>query len=287
MKILSQKIRSHYPQLTKRQQIVAKYMSEHAEKIVVHTAKELGEITGTSETTVIRLCYTLGFSGYSELQKMMRETVLEQRKSPLNKYRSATGALANDQQLAKHTILEDAAYLEKLAESIDEESMQAIIKKIIESENRFVVGFRSSHAPASWLAFSMNVVLGKTHLYRGDTEDAIYLLSQVTDNTLVIAFSLPRYAAETVAFVKAAKKKGAAILAITDNELSPVGIYADYLLKVETPAPSALKGMPVIFSLLNVLVNGIAVAEWEGVQNRLQEYETISQDFFPFFDPQD
>jgi DNA-binding MurR/RpiR family transcriptional regulator len=283
MKQLKERIRINFEQLTKRQQIVAKYISDNTEKVAFYTAKELGDITSTSGSTVIRFCYNLGFSGYSDLQKLIQDTVLsEKQKAPLENYLNSTGSIIQSNHLVEHTLTEDIAYISKLSSSINEEYLQTIIKKIIESENRFVVGFRSSHAPASWLTFSLNVVIGKTQMYRGDTDDAIYLISQITDKSLVIAFSLPRYTQETVTFVKAAKKKGATILAITDDELSPVGIHADYILKVETPSPSALKGMPIIFSLLNVLVNGIAVTGWEEVQKRLEEYENISQDFSPF-----
>jgi DNA-binding MurR/RpiR family transcriptional regulator len=286
MKQLKERIRINFEQLTKRQQIVAKYISDNSDKVAFYTAKELGDITNTSESTVIRFCYNLGFSGYSDLQKLIQDTVLrEKQKDPLENYLNSTGSIVENNHLVEHTLTEDIAYISKLSSSINEEYLQSIINKIIDSENRFVVGFRSSHAPASWLTFSLNVVIGKTQMYRGDTDDAIYLISQITDKSLVIAFSLPRYTQETVTFVKAAKKKGATILAITDNELSPVGIHADYILKVETPSPSALKGMPIIFSLLNILVNGVAVTGWEEVQKRLEEYENISQDFSPFVKP--
>jgi DNA-binding MurR/RpiR family transcriptional regulator len=286
MKQLKERIRINFEQLTKRQQIVAKYISDNSDKVAFYTAKELGDITNTSESTVIRFCYNLGFSGYSDLQKLIQDTVLrEKQKDPLENYLNSTGSIVESNHLVEHTLTEDIAYISKLSSSINEEYLQSIINKIIDSENRFVVGFRSSHAPASWLTFSLNVVIGKTQMYRGDTDDAIYLISQITDKSLVIAFSLPRYTQETVTFVKAAKKKGATILAITDNELSPVGIHADYILKVETPSPSALKGMPIIFSLLNILVNGVAVTGWEEVQKRLEEYENISQDFSPFVKP--
>jgi DNA-binding MurR/RpiR family transcriptional regulator len=287
MKQLKEIIRSKYEELTKRQQIAAKYVSENTERIAFITARELGELTGTSESTIIRLCYSLGFSGYSDLQKHIQGTVLAVKQAgPLEKYRITTGALSQNQHVVEHTIKEDIGYIQKIASSIDEESLQAIIKKIRESENRFVVGFRSSYAPASWLAFSLNVVIGKTQMYRGETDDAIYLISQISDKSLVIAFSFPRYTQETIHFVQAAKKQGAAILAITDSEISPVGIHADYILKVDTPSPASLKGMPVIFSLLHVLVNGVAVSGWEEVQKRLEEYENISQDFSLFVKPE-
>ncbi|MCS0789833.1 MurR/RpiR family transcriptional regulator [Cytobacillus firmus] len=283
MKILKEKIRSQFNRLTKRQQIVAKYVSENSEKIAFHTAKELGEITNTSESTVIRFCYTIGFSGYSDLQKHIQDAVLsEKQKEPLKKYRNSTEELSGKQKLIEHILAEDVGYIQKISETIDINTLNAIIKKMVDCENRFVVGFRSSRAPASWLTFSLNIVIGNTHLYRGDTDDSIHIISQISERSLVIAFSFPRYAQETVTFVQAAKKRGASVLVITDDELSPAGIHANYLLKVDTPSPSALKGMPVIFSLLNVLVNGVAVNGWEkeNVQKRLVEYENISQDFF-------
>lgn len=287
MNILKERIRSKFNELTKRQQIVAKYVSENTEKIAFQTAKDLGEITETSESTVIRFCYTIGFTGYSDLQKLVQDSVLnDKQKAPLEKYKSSTGALSGEQHIIEHTLSEDISYIQKITETIDDNTIQTVIKEIAKSENRFVVGFRSSHAPASWFAFSLNVVIGKTYLYRGDTDDAIHLVSQISNQSLVIAFSFPRYAQETVSFVRAAKKRGATILAITDNEFSPVGIHADYLIKVETPTPSALKGMPVIFSLLNILVNGVALTDWEKVEKRLEEYNDISQDFFPFAKPE-
>ncbi|TFI46317.1 MurR/RpiR family transcriptional regulator [Diaphorobacter sp. DS2] len=190
--------------------------------------------------------------------------------------------LVENRSLLNIFSLKNVGYIQKISESIDINTLNAVIKKIVNCENRFVVGFRSSRAPASWLTFSLNIVIGNTHLYRGDTDDSIHIISQISERSLVIAFSFPRYAQETVTFVQAAKKRGASVIVITDDELSPAGIHANYLLKVDTPSPSALKGMPVIFSLLNVLVNGVAVNGWEkeNVQKRLVEYENISQDFF-------
>jgi len=109
-------------------------------------------------------------------------------------------------------------------------------------------------------------------------------MSRLTEKSLVIAFSFPRYAQETVSYVRAAKDRGASVLAITDHELSPIGIMADYLLEIKTAIPTALKGMPVIFSVLNVLVNGIFANDLENVQHRIDQYDRISKEsgLFPF-----
>ncbi|WP_347861929.1 hypothetical protein U0355_01590 [Salimicrobium sp. PL1-032A] len=75
---LEQAIRKWYPSLSKGQQKVADYLMKHQEKSAFLTASELGKEAGTSETTVIRVSYVLGFRGYSAMQKMIREDLLDQ-----------------------------------------------------------------------------------------------------------------------------------------------------------------------------------------------------------------
>ncbi|WP_099355234.1 MurR/RpiR family transcriptional regulator [Fredinandcohnia onubensis] len=278
---LKDNIRKNFDNLTKRQQIVAKYIIENLEKVAFVTTKELGDLTGTSEATVIRFSYSLGYSGFSEMQKVVQESVfLNSQKRPIENFLSSTDALSKSNQLIKDTMTEDITFIQQTLNLVDEECLQTVITNIIGAEKRFIVGFRSSHAPAGWLAYSLNIILGDAYLYRGETDNTVQLISQFKEKSVVIAISLPRYSQETLRFVKAAKEQGAVIIVVTDNELSPVAIYADHILKVVTPTPSALKGMSAIFSLLNVLISGVAVMDKENVQKRLYQYEQFSQGFF-------
>lgn len=62
-------IQQEYNQLSKGQQKVAKYLLEQPGEFAVKLASEIGEQVGVSETTVIRFCYSIKLSGFSELQK--------------------------------------------------------------------------------------------------------------------------------------------------------------------------------------------------------------------------
>ncbi|MGP4081563.1 MurR/RpiR family transcriptional regulator [Pseudalkalibacillus sp. R45] len=280
---INETIREKFNTLTNRQKLVAKYMIDHPYKVATLTAKEIGANTETSETTVIRLCYTLGFSGFSELQKQVNTFLIEKnRDDPLEKYRESTGELSAKDNLIHHIMNQDIASIEKTFSNLSEEMYRKIIDVILQSKKRFIVGLRSSYAPATWLHFSLNIVKGDTSLYKGEIDDAIYMLTEMDEDCLVIAFSFPRYIQETVSFVSAAKKKGAKVLTITDDPLSPVGVLSDWLIKVDTPSPAALNGMTPIFSVLNVLVSGVASSEWKDVGRRINEYEQVSQEFFPF-----
>jgi DNA-binding MurR/RpiR family transcriptional regulator len=179
-------------------------------------------------------------------------------------------------------IEQDSAYVKSTLKDIDVKQYQKAVEKLIESDNRIVLGLRSSFGPASWFSFALNIVIGNTTLYHGESEDANYLLSKVDENTVVIAISFPRYTQETFSFVKAVKKKGACIIAITDDRLSPIGKYADILFRVIAPAPIPLKGITPTFSLLNLLVTSIAATSNPKVQEHMKGYEQNSNEFYPF-----
>ncbi|MDQ0220758.1 MurR/RpiR family transcriptional regulator [Peribacillus cavernae] len=286
MEPINDLIRKNFSTLTNRQKLVASYILNYPHQIAFQTAKELGELTETSETTVIRFCYKIGYTGFSHLQKEIQASLLENRQTdPLEKFRVSKGVQSQNNDLIKYIKEQDIAFIERTMDSLSPDLYEEIISAILLSKKTCVVGSRSSYAPASWLAYSLNMIKGNTHLYRGELDDAISLISEINKKCLiiVIAFSFPRYAQDTITFVKNAKKKGVKILAITDNELSPIGLLADLLVKVYTPSPTGIKGMPMVFSLLNLIVSGVTSSKSDEVEKRLKDYEETSEQFFSVF----
>jgi DNA-binding MurR/RpiR family transcriptional regulator len=280
----NERIRKQYNELTKRQKLVAKYIVDFPKEVVFQTAKQVGEASETSDTTVIRLSYSLGYSGYTELQREIQLSLLEDTSNtngPIEGFRTSSKSL-KDKNLIQHVIEHDSAYVRATLEQLDFNQYKKAINLLINSEKRTVVGLRSSYGPANWLTFSLNIVVGNTFMYRGEIEDGNYLLSQMDEKTLIIAISFPRYSQETFSFVKAAKKKGAMVLAITDDKFSPLGQIADIMFKVVAPGPIPLKGITPTFALLNLLVTSVAASEELKVQKRMEEYDQTSEEFFPF-----
>jgi DNA-binding MurR/RpiR family transcriptional regulator len=280
MEAINNLIRTHYKTLSNGQKLVAEYIINHPRHVALSTAKEVGELTNTSETTVIRFCYKVGYKGYSQLQKEVQKSLLEDEvKDPIVKYREDTDALSREGNLLAIVMEQDIKHIEETLGSINKDKYQNAVNTLVKAKKRFVIGLRSSHAPASWLAFSLNIVRGETYLYRGNMDDSNYLLSELNEESVVVAITFPRYVQETISFVRAAKKRGATILVITDHELAPISEYADLLFTVKAPKPIGLSGMPTIFSLLNVLVTGVASSGEKEVQEHFLKYENARQDF--------
>ncbi|WP_312118424.1 MurR/RpiR family transcriptional regulator [Brevibacillus reuszeri] len=280
---VKERIRKQYGNLTASQKIISKIAIEKPGLLAIHTAKKIAELTNTSEATVIRFCYALGYSGYTELQDEIKKSLLigEQKKGPFQKYRDSEDTLSLD-NFAHQVIESDIAYLQQSLQQIDYRLLQQAIDHIIRANRIVVVGFRWCHIPAKWLFSSLNAIKGNTHLYIGAVDNADYFLTERDQEWLVIAISFPRHPSETVALVHSAKELGAKILAITEGELSPISQAADLLLKITTPQPVATSGMPTLFSILNVLIKGVMVHDSENVQKRLQHYDEISSKLYSF-----
>ena len=58
---------------SKGQKAIARFILEHYEKAAYMTAAVLGKKTGVSESTVVRFASELGFEGYPEFQRALRE----------------------------------------------------------------------------------------------------------------------------------------------------------------------------------------------------------------------
>lgn len=284
MESVHERIRKSYEQLTTQQKLVAKYILDEPNQVALLAAKVIGTNTGTSETTVIRLCYALGYSGFSELQNEIRQSLLfpVTNQTVVQPFLDPTYEYKDSDDVISFSMEQDIAFIQKTLNGLDRRLFDQAVQSIVKAKKIVVAGGRSSYTPAYWLSFSLNIIKGESHLYRGQVDDAIHLISEANEDWLLIALAFPRYLQDTVQFAKAAKEKGVTIVAITDHELSPLGPFADVLLKVTTPSPTTLKSMSVIFTLLNALVSGVSQLDREQVQKRIKMYEKTSEQFYPF-----
>ncbi|WP_243297847.1 MurR/RpiR family transcriptional regulator [Bacillus litorisediminis] len=279
MNKIRQQIKEQYNDLTQSLKIAANFILDNPKLVALYPAKEIGRLSETSETTVIRLCYALGYSGYSSLQEEIRKTLLLPVEEP---FQALKKGIEIQENVISHVVEQDIKFIKKTFEEIDERLFLEAVKSMISAKKIVIVGLKGSYGAANWLAYSLNIVRGNTILYKGDIDDANYLLTEMTEEWLIIALSFPRYVEQTISFVKASKEKGAKILSITDHELSPVGVLSDITLKVMTQNPTGLKGMPVITSVLNALVSGVMVIDKKNVVDRVDKYNQTSEHYYTF-----
>ncbi|MFR4087969.1 MAG: MurR/RpiR family transcriptional regulator [Dysosmobacter sp.] len=91
----------------------------------------------------------------------------------------------------------------------------------------------------------------------------------------MIAISFPRYSKVTMNTVKFAQDRGATIVAITDNELSPVYQMAEAALLAPSEMISFVDSMVAPLSLINALLIAVGSRMRSDVSRTFAELEDI------------
>lgn len=251
------------PTLTKGLKKVAEYLLADPMIFAIHPAKKVGKIIGVSETMVIRFCNQIGYSGYSKLQKDVRQNLLNLNSDA----KQSTGLDSIHSKKFVHSIADDISLLNQNINHIDEEGMEEAIELIINSEKVIVAGYYQSFSFAHWFSYNLNLAKGNAFLYRPENDAGF--LDFWSENTCLVIFSFFRYAMDTIRMAEEAKNKGIKIIAITDSWASPVTEYADIVISLITSERKQLlnKG-PVTMSFMNSMLFEIIhrMEDWGKIQ---------------------
>lgn len=81
---LFDEIKRKFIRLSRGQRKVAQFVMDKPNVVATHTAQEVGKLIGVSESTVIRFCYSMGFSGYSNLQQSIKDNLVKDKETTNN-----------------------------------------------------------------------------------------------------------------------------------------------------------------------------------------------------------
>ncbi len=274
-----QKVKEQMSTLSTSMKKVAGYLLEHPQLFAMQSATEIGKEVGVSETTVIRFCYSLNYSGFSELQKEVRESLIF-AKSSLHTFQADKKEIGSGPRFYIETMQRDQRKIQKMMEQLNERDLHHTVNRLIESNHILVAGIRTSFAAAHWFSFTLNLIRGNTHLFQPGTDDMIHLLSKMNKQSTFVAFSFHRYAKETIKLAEAVKKQGAFVIAISDSASSPITEHADLHLPVQLSVKSTLDAAPAVFSLMNALIAGVSIHDSERFDQYRERYESLQLDDF-------
>ena len=121
---------------------------------------------------------------------------------------------------------------------------------------------------------ALNQILGNCHLI--DPISGIDQLSSATNQDIVIAVSLPRYARSTLELVKVLKKQhNLKIISITDSYTAPLAAYSDILLPCHYASLSFHNSMSSALFIADYIVTAVAIAKKQQAADHLVDLEKI------------
>lgn len=262
------------PSFSKGQKRIAEYILVNYDKAAYLTASRLSGIVGVSESTVVRFANELGFEGYPEFQHSLK-ALIRTRLTSFQRM-EVTNQIIGEGDVLEKVLTSDADRIRRTLESIDRESFEEAVEKIINANAIYILGVRSSSSLAGFLNHSFRMVFDNVKLLQTTSGSEMFeQLMPIKANDVLIAISFPRYSKRVINAVEFARTKDADVVAITDSINSPIAAQASQLLIAQSDTNSFVDSLVAPLSVINALIVAVARKKSAEITDRLHELEKI------------
>jgi DNA-binding MurR/RpiR family transcriptional regulator len=261
----------HQERLTARQRDAAHYLNEHPHDVALNTVAALAKISGIPSSAFIRLAQALGFSGFSDLQKLFKQPLQQAGQGSFKeRIRHYRGEQLLDDPTDVGAVLSafsraNIVSLEHLAEGQQVEAIEKAILLLQQARTTFVVGMRRSFPMASYLSYALSRVGRRAVHISGLGGSLREQVGALHGDDVLVAVSFPPYAQETIDACQQAVAAGTPIVAITDSILSPVGQKASVMIEVNDAELLGFRSLTAAFCVAQTLAMGLAFRDGQNL----------------------
>ena len=274
-------IEERMPTFSKGQRRIANAILTDYDKTAYMTAAKLGQAVGVSESTVVRFATELGFEGYPEFQHAVQELV-RTKLTPNQRIEVSSARMGGANQFAR--IMEDeVGRIRYTAENLDHAAFSGAVDAINQAKKVYIMGMRSTSSIASFLHLNLSMICKDVCLVHARSSSEIFeQILDIGEGDVLFAISFPRYSKVTINTVQFARDRGATIVAMTDNDLSPIYQMSDAALLAPCEMMSFVDSMAAPVSVINALLLALANRVGADVSATFAELENIWNEYSVF-----
>jgi DNA-binding MurR/RpiR family transcriptional regulator len=242
----------------------------------------LGSITefareaDVSTPSVLRLAKKLGFAGFPSFQEELRAELSAQLQNPISKHDRWSSDAPDTHILNRFA----TAAMENLSGSlklVDHRAFDATVTLLADRKRRIHAGGgRITHAIAAYLVTHLQMARSGVGLLPAIPSLWPQYLLDLGKHDVLVLFDIRRYDARMLEFAASAQQRGARIVLITDQWISPIARLAVQSLPLRIEAPSSWDSNIVPMFVAEALVAAVVDASWRDTEARIKELELLS-----------
>lgn len=256
---LMQRISEEYEGLSKQLKVIAKYIEEHRNTLVLERITDIAQACEVQPSAIVRFAQRFGFSGFSDMQALFRDSFAPVQSNVNNYQKRIRTVIASQDTPLSNTELTQSFLsacqqgLEELSQSLDPEAIDAAVELLHKAENIYVVGVRRMFPIASYVCYALQHTQKRVHLISGLGGMYHDQVRSIRENDLMIAISFQPYGRETRYCARVAAQNKAKLLVISDSKMSPLARNASTVLTVKEGTAFAFRSMSSTISLCQAL----------------------------------
>ena len=272
---VAERLRSVRNQMTPAELAVANRLLSSYPMAGLVPIVQLAADAKVSAPTVTRLIAKLGFQGYGGFHDALRAEVQARIFSPVDVYPGGSGKTETTSAAARAK----TAYLNCINSTFSNlvsQDLDAAVAALANPHRSVRIhGGRYSGVLATHLAAYLSMLRPGVVLVGSTSGARIAGIIDVGPRTVALVYDFRRYQKTSVEWGLAAAARGAHLIVVTDQFLSPLAPHAKSLLTTNTEGLGPFDSMTGGFAMTELLVSEVARTLGEPARGRLAEIETL------------
>ncbi len=251
--------------MSKRLKQVAEFLLENPSIVALETVANIAAEAGVHPSALIRFAAAFGFDGFSEMQQLFRDKLVEHSTSYRERVRlsydrarsDGAPAVLTSQKIVDEFVEGNALSIHQMMDTIDVNDIECALDLLEKAKTIHVVGVRRSYPIANYFVYALRQIKKRAFIVDGSSsmkqEHADIL---IPDEDLLFAISYTPYAQETRDVLLTAYNANIPIISLSDSRLSPLSSLSNVFFEVKE---SEVRGIRSLTASLT-LVQSLAIA---------------------------
>lgn len=256
-------LKDEYKGLSRQLKLIGKYIEAHHGRLGLEGIQDVAAACGVQPSAVVRFAKHFGFSGFTEMQKLFRQAIVQQL-APDRNYQARirdvidSGAPLISVDIAKEFLKGSIGGIQGLIDTLAQSDLDTAVELLANAESIWLLGMRRSFSIAAYLDYALQHTNKRVQLVSAMGGMQEGQLRSLRKGDVVLAISFPPYAPETLEVLRNAHARGALIIAITDSRLSPLAELAQAVLFVQESTTFGFRSLTSTIGLAQGLFIALA-----------------------------
>ncbi|WP_227268423.1 MurR/RpiR family transcriptional regulator [Roseobacter weihaiensis] len=260
---------------SKADRALANYMLSDMGGLPFETAASLASKVEVSEPTVGRFCRSIGYEGFKDLKRNLKNDMGDQPWLIGDRLRDLQERTrAGEDQLTRGLELEMAA-LVAVYEAAHRPEWQGAVTRLATARQVFAAGFQTERGMAQIFVNQLQYIRDGVHLMDLASGNFAELLAMDGDDAALVIFEARRYSRHARMLAEDAKAAGIPVTLITDPYCDWGHAVSDEMFVVPTAVNLFWESTAQMASLANLLVNGVFLELGPEVEARMSKFAQL------------
>ncbi|HVD71387.1 MAG TPA: MurR/RpiR family transcriptional regulator [Actinomycetota bacterium] len=272
---IGEEIRERLGEMTPSERRVARTLLATYPTAGLESLPQLAEGSGVTGPTVLRFVRKIGFDGYPDFQRSLRQEVQARTEGLPSLYRTKGGTQDDDVLRQSHEAFTSALDATLTSSSLEQDLAPVVALLADPKRQIWFAGGRFSQFVASYLCLQMRMLRPGCAVVGESPQRRKLDTYEISRRDVVCLFDYRRYQQDTIAAGKVAADHGAVVVVFTDPWLSPAVEHARHVLISHADSASPFDSLLGAFALTEVIAAKVVVALGDRGRTRVAELETV------------